>query len=115
MNMTNCTKRQKQTLRKLSGLAYERELTRAIEPLYNHFQEWKSGRITPFDLSDKIHEFHDGISRGFWKKYDIRHAEINAACAIANGLLAREEVDNNILRKIEGLIESFKGEWQSVK
>ncbi len=62
----------KKTMRSLAGLAHETELRRVLEELYGDFQRWKSGEIDSFDLSDRIHTFHDGPNREIFLRYTSR-------------------------------------------
>lgn len=106
--MTYFSKNEKRELRKLAGVAYERELAKALEGLYARFLEWKKEDIDPFELNEHIHRFHNGISRDLWKMYDCRDNHIIVAQAIRNKIIAREEASSTILEKLESLIESFK-------
>ena len=53
----------KKAMRSLVGLAREMELKRALEEVHADFQNWKAGGIDSFELSDRIHKFHDGPNR----------------------------------------------------
>ena len=77
------TKKQKAELRRLAGLAHERELSEALTNLESEFGRWRIGEISVFELNDRIHEFHHGLSRDLYKLYDPRDAEIVVPGAIA--------------------------------
>jgi hypothetical protein len=62
----------KKTMRLLVGLAHEVELGKALEDLFGEFQTWKSGAIDSFELSDRIHKFHDGPNREIYLRYASR-------------------------------------------
>ncbi len=62
----------KKALRSLVGLAHESELGRALEELFGDFRRWKSGEIDSFELSDRIHAFHDGANREIYLRYTSR-------------------------------------------
>ena len=95
--MNSFTKKEKRELKQLAGLGYERELWKALDELYSKFEDWKAKKVTPFDLSDEIHIFHNGISRDLWKSYNNRDNHIVVAAAIANGVISRKEVDGIVL------------------
>ena len=57
------TKSQKRELRRLAGLAHERELSAAAQELAVSFDAWRSGKIDVFTLNEAIHGYHHGISR----------------------------------------------------
>jgi hypothetical protein len=69
--MPELTKGQKRKLRELNALAYARELETALAALERDFAWWRAGKIDPFELSDRIHAFHDGVSRDLWKTYEM--------------------------------------------
>ena len=48
------TKLERKELRRLAGLAYERELAKALGSLEESFRQWKKNKITAFELSDLI-------------------------------------------------------------
>jgi hypothetical protein len=59
----------KKAMRSLVGIAHETELKKALEELYGSFQEWKSGDIDSIELSDEIHNFHNGPNRDIYVRY----------------------------------------------
>ena len=106
--MSHFSKNEKQELRKLAGLAYERELAKALDELYARFKEWKKGSVDSFELSDQIHKFHNGISRDLWKMYDNRDNHIVIARAVANGIISMDEISIKLSENLKTGIESFK-------
>ena len=99
------TKKQKAELRGLAGLAHERELSEAISSLESEFGRWRRGEISVFELNDRIHKFHNGVSRDLYKRYDPRDAEIVVPGAIVRGTLREQEVDPALLKNLAELIE----------
>ena len=106
------TKKQKAELRRLAGLAHERELSAALSNLESEFGRWRRGEISVFELNDRIHRFHHGVSRDLYKLYDPRDAEIVVPGAIARGTLKEQEVDPALLRNVADLIEFAKRRQQ---
>ncbi|MFZ2357682.1 MAG: hypothetical protein WAW67_07695 [Candidatus Omnitrophota bacterium] len=94
------TKLERKELRRLAGLAYERELAKALEAIEEKFRQWKKNRITAFELSDHIHEFHNGISRDLWSFYTTGHVELSVKHAIAEGIILETEISSGILEKL---------------
>ena len=79
--------------RELAGLAYERELSAELTKLREQFDAWDAGQMTPFELEQAIHQFHDGVSRQLYNRYSsgstLPHA---VAAAIMNGTISVAEI-----------------------
>jgi hypothetical protein len=63
VNKSRFTKLERKELQKLAGLAYERELAKALESLEEKFKQWRKNKITAFGLESIIHKFHNGIAQ----------------------------------------------------
>lgn len=72
-------------MRQLVTQVHELELEEALTELYEEFCTWGGKGMSAFDLCEKIHEFHDGISRELYKLYVLNSPEI----AVAIGLSRR--------------------------
>lgn len=101
VNKDNFTKLERKELRRLAGLAYERELAKVLESLEKKFRQWREKKITAFELSDLIHQFHNGISRDLWSFYTNGHTEMIVAQAITNAIISRIEISPSILEKLK--------------
>jgi len=82
----------KKLLREYSSIAYEAELRHELEALATQFDEWKNGTMDSWELTEAIHQFHNGASRELYKKYNYGSTELNVAHAIFTGLLDRRQV-----------------------
>jgi len=102
------TKKQKAELRRLAGLAHERELSVAIGELEAEFGRWRRGDISVFELNERIHKYHHGISRDLYNLYDPRDAEIVVAAAIARGTIREDELEPALLQNLSDLIQFAK-------
>ena len=112
--MTDLTKSQKKHFRQLAGQCYEREMSIALEALYEDFQKWKNSEITPSDLTEKIHEHHDKTARELWKTYlQINEPSLAVCIALAKGIISIDEVQENCRELIETRSEFFKQEEQN--
>jgi hypothetical protein len=100
------TKAQRREVRRLAGVAHERELATAVEALQVDFNRWRSGEMDVFALNECIHKFHNGISRDLFKFYGMGGGEdMSVGNAIARGILQETEVDPQILKVLGGFIE----------
>jgi len=104
MSMDSFTKGHRREIRRLAGLAHERELSTAAGSLESEFGRWRRGEIDVFELNEHIHKFHDGVSRELYKAYAMGRLEFSVAGAIARGVLQESEVDPAILEGLRGLI-----------
>jgi hypothetical protein len=92
----------KKALRSLVGLAHEIELTRALEGLYEDFLRWKSGEIDSFELSDCVHQFHDGPNRDIYLRYTSRlDLRFLVQHALEEGLIQKTSVPKEVWPYLE--------------
>ena len=102
------TKRERAQLRELAGAAWEAELEAELEKLFEVFLKWADSGIGAFDLSDKIHEFHNGISRELYSRHTGLDPEITVPRAIALGILGEGELDEVLSQKLSPQIEAYR-------
>jgi len=94
----------KRAMRLLVGLAHEAELSRALEQVYGDFQEWKSGRIDSFELTDRIRKFHNEPNRDIYLRFTsgldprflVQHA-------LEEGTIEKGAVPKEVWPSLEGL------------
>jgi hypothetical protein len=106
--MTEYSKHVKRLLRELAADAYEKELSRELAKLENSFEEWREGKIDSGELSHRIHQYEVGPSRELYKKYNDGQNEFNVAYAIVTGLLAREEVPEELMEAIDKHVRFYE-------
>jgi hypothetical protein len=85
------TKAQRRRLRDLCAMAYERELSADLSKLEAEFGRWRAGELDAYELSERIHRFHQGPARKLFSKYDPSNREFTVADAIHRGLITEEE------------------------
>ena len=102
-------KAEKRKIRELCGLLYEKELSLAIFKLAYEFEKWKAGKISVWEVSEKIHKFHQGSSRNLFVCYDFinTNGHLLLASAIAGGLISEKEVPEEILIKINPAVQMY--------
>ena len=111
-NNNRFTRLERKELRRLAGMAYERELAKVLEALEKNFLQWRKGKINPFELSDLIHKFHNGIARDLWNFYETGHIELNVRHAVAEEIVSKAEISPCLLVKLnlESSYNEAKGE-----
>ena len=107
--MSELTKSQRKHIRSLAQRAYEKELSHALNNLHERFQKWHANVISPWDLSEDIHNFHDGTARELYKFYEMtNNFEFSVAHAVAKGILDFEEIEENCRALIRLKIDSLR-------
>lgn len=102
MQQNELPKAIKRALRSLVGLAHETELRKALEELHGDFRTWKSGGIDSFELSDRIHKFHDGPNRDIYLRYSSRlDLRFLVQHALHDGLVQQAAVPNEVWPYLE--------------
>jgi hypothetical protein len=102
------TQLQRHRLRDLAADAHATELSDAMLELFEDFQRWGGEEIGVFDLNDRIHEFHDGVSRDLYKRYVMMNSEFSVSYALAHGILSEEEVGEDLVKALAVKVESLK-------
>jgi len=105
------TKKQRAEMRKLHGLAWEREVEKELGNLESSFKSWRNGEIDAFDLSELIHKFHDGKSRDLYNFYTHNNSPFAVPSAIAKGIIAEAEVSKGLLEVIEITIQNIREQY----
>jgi hypothetical protein len=102
------SKRERALLRHLATRAWELELEEELTRLFEDFGKWADKGMSCFDLSDKIHEFHNGVSRELYGRYTGLEPAIAVSRAVALGILGESEVGTELLKKLEREIAVFR-------
>jgi hypothetical protein len=102
------TKANRRKLRELAGVAYSRELATELSKVERDVARWRSGEIDPFELSDRIHRFHNGISRDLYVAYRDLSPHLSVARAVAYGILEPTEIPPEILAALGSDIDFFE-------
>ena len=107
MSARPITKSQRRELARLNGLAHERELGNAVGELQKEIERWNRKEMDVFELNEKIHEFHHGISRDLYKHYEIhgRDTAMVVAGAIVRGILKESEVRADLLEVLQSSLD----------
>lgn len=107
--MTITSKHIRRALCEWVGKSYEAELGAELKKLASHFDDWKNGKMTCFDLSEKIHKFHDGPSHKLYFRYAMqKQPETNIAYAIVEGLIQKNVVPPELLEYLKNQIHFYE-------
>jgi hypothetical protein len=99
--VTTYSKHIRKLLRKWADEAYFRELNTHLEILHEQFHHMEKGSITAFELSEHIHEFHQGPARDLYVKYgNDRNTDWLVAVAISDNLISKGELEPELLEAL---------------
>lgn len=106
------SKKQRRELRELQGLAWERELEEALQSLRKDFKHWEGGEITVFELSDRIHKFHNGRSRELYNMYSGSLNNWWIGNTVAMGVIDESELSDDLRDVLKDDIARCRERWQ---
>jgi hypothetical protein len=102
------TKNMKRQIRELASLLYQKELNAELAKLDAHFDLWRQGSLSPFDLAEYIHEFHQKPARELFNKFSYDDSfPMLVAKGIVDGTLSEEEVPMEIREALRQQIAFF--------
>ncbi len=107
------SKTQRRELRELKGLAWERELEEALRLLRSDFEAWEKGEIPAFELSDRIHKFHNGRSRELFNLYSGSLDNWWIEHTIAQGVIDEAELSDDLRDVLKDDIAKCRERWQA--
>jgi hypothetical protein len=95
-------KRIRKLIREFIPFCYEAELRKALTPLSEAFEQWKNGNLSSFDISEMIHEFHQGAAREIWKRYNNNpFVDISIAWAIVDGIVKSDQFPPELIETLK--------------
>ena len=110
--MEDIQKSVKQALRKLAAAAHEEELRRALVPLRAQFDRWARGESSG-ELSDSIHEFHQGPLRQLFARYNSGMPDAAVAHAIVSGFINRSDVPPTVLAHLARALAFYESQREA--
>lgn len=105
---TKITKSERAILRQFAQESWETELDDSLEQLVEEFSRWADNGMNAFELSDKIHKFHNGASRELYSRYTGLDPDTVVARAIAMGILKDVILGKTLRPKLNDKIELFR-------
>jgi hypothetical protein len=106
--MNDPPKRVKRQLRELAATAHERAVRVHLETLAEDFARWRDGALDTWELTDRIHRFHDGPNRDLFVQYTGSRPDMVVAHAVVTGLLKETEVPVEVFQVIAGAIAFYR-------
>jgi hypothetical protein len=108
--MADTPRRIKRLLREYAAAAHEEELRRALLPVAEAFNRWAKKELGSGELSEIIHQFHQGPAKALWVRYNTPYLEMAVAYAITSGLLARDTIPGELLAHLAGAMRFYEEE-----
>lgn len=78
--------------RKLGAIAWERELRSEIQKIAEAIREMESDALSPHEVNERIHEFHNGVSRDLWDRYSPSDPLVSVYRAYYDGFLTDADI-----------------------
>lgn len=100
----NFTKADRKLIRKLGGIAWERELRAELIKLGETIAKMQAGEFTPFEADRAVHKFHNGITRDLYSRYSETVPWFAVCRARYDGTLT----DDDIADASDLMLEGFK-------
>jgi hypothetical protein len=111
MQELSISKKIRRQLRELLSTAYARELNNYLHELALNFDQWRDNKITCWELSDLIHQFHNGISRELYNVYSHNgHDIVLISRAVAQKLIQLDEVPSEVREVVVNCLSDNKDE-----
>ena len=111
--MEDTPKHVKQALRKLAAAAYEEELRRSLVPLRAEFDRWARGKLSSSELTDNIHQFHQGPARELFARYNSGRLDAAVAYAIVLGFINRSDVPSAVLSHLARALAFYESQREA--
>jgi hypothetical protein len=100
-------KRIRKELRRLADLAYGRELDQKLRCLADDFDLWRRKELSPWELSEQIHTFHQGPARQLFIFYRDAGESMAIGRALVDGLLRRDEVPDEVFPHVSSAVKFY--------
>ncbi|HRX81107.1 MAG TPA: hypothetical protein P5307_18690 [Pirellulaceae bacterium] len=86
------TKSDRKRIRELADLAWDRRLRLELRKIAVAMEEMENGRLTPIDVTDRIHIFHDGAVRDLCNQVSTSLPWTAVCRAYFDGVLTNEDI-----------------------
>ncbi len=101
----------KRQIRELADLLYERKLNVELTNLDAHFDAWRKGELSPFDLAAHIHQFHQKPARELFNLFSQNNfLDMVVARGIVENILKTNEIPPEAMQALADKIAFIKNE-----
>jgi hypothetical protein len=107
-NSDSFSKAENKQLKLLVEKAWTKELNSNLMFLSESFDSWSKAKLSPFDLVEEIHMFHNRTARELFKKYTGPTDSVTVGRAIAENHLDENELSEGLKAKLQADITYFK-------
>jgi hypothetical protein len=83
-----------------------------MQSLRKDFKHWEGGEITVFELSDRIHKFHNGRSRELYNMYSGSLNNWWIGNTVAMGVIDESELSDDLRDVLKDDITRCRVRWQ---
>ena len=104
------TKSERKTIRKLAALAWERQLRSELHKIAAAIADMDKEVLSPFEVNQKIHDFHNGVSRKLFRLYSDSQPWFSVCRAHYDRVLNDDDVmgaSDNIRNGIREFAKNF--------
>ena len=102
------TKSEKRRIRELAALAWERELRSELTSIGDAINRMTDDQMSPHDVNNLIHKFHDGISRELFNRFSSNKPWLAVCRAHYDGVLTDADIAGDSDKIRNGIIEFAK-------
>ncbi len=99
----------KRLIRQWAAIAHEREMRVHLEQLAASFARWQAGEVETWDLTDAIHQFHQGPNRDLFNRYTGPYPDLAVAHALVEGLVQEAELPAELVAALAPAITLYRG------
>ncbi len=86
------SKAEKQQIRRLAGLAWERQLRAALEVVGQSISQMTNDQKSVFDVAEEVHRYHDGVAQDLYKIFSRSLPWIGVCRAYCDRVINDEDV-----------------------
>ncbi len=106
-------KSDRRRVRELADIAWERQLRDELLAIGDAITAMRNNTITPHDVNQLIHQFHNGTSRELYNRYSGGQIWIAVCRAHYDGILSDEDV-SDVSEKLRDELRRFADTYRTI-